>query len=701
MSTRRLNVEITGSSRGLEAALNRINAGLGRTQGQIRQTNKEMGLFQRQLMAIGTTARYALAGQFVFGVTAAIGRLAEFQTQLGRVASLAGELNEQTGRYTGPGQGFLSDVGDQAILESNKVGIAVNDIQQYMTRFFSTFSNVPQGQRMAAMTGFVDEVARLGAMLGTEAGDPQVLAGGIASLVNQIDPQIATRRPGTIGRQTNRVANLISYMLASTPNVTGRDVARDIGRIGQAAQTARMTPEQAFAVWGQAGKAGGSAGVLGRGIAQLLGSSLLHPQTKEQIKAYQAMGLPSDPNALARMGGMKVLLQMMERIAPRGARIRNRTALFNEEMTDEEAIAASGATGINRTLLYQALGRQESVRQFIALLGQDGVKGLKDYLRAQQAATKANAVRAREEEFQRQNTLTRFNQQRANLNLGLARGIQWPLEHVVAPPVGALADAVTEHRTATQVALGSLFGGLAVYKGARILKALRNRRLGGSPGQELVGGLLATESAQNVLAGAATDGTRANPFWVIIHPVSWMVGGPSGGMGPNAPTTPGTPGFFKRWAKRVPPIIPAGGLASTAAATAVAAPFVAAGYDFYRSRVGKGGALPVDWQQKIAPSESLTKLLMEKGHLSWGVTKDIENAYHKRGIGDPVAIRMTAADVHQQFTIRLVDAQGRTITVETKKGLPMKFTVAKPAPTYKGKSRAQGGAATTSQSRTP
>ena len=733
MSTRRLNVEITGSSRGLEAALNRINAGLGRTQGQIRQTNKEMGLWQRQLMAIGTTARYALAGQFVFGVTAAITRLADFQTQLGRVASLAGDLNRQTGQYTGPSQGFLQGVGDQAILESNKVGIATTDIQAYMTRFFSTFQ-VPPGTRMKEMSAFVDEVARLGAMLGTEAGDPQQLAGGIAAMVNQIP---GGRR--NIGSTTNRVANMISFMLAETPNVTGRDIGRDIGRIGQSASIANMTPEQAFAVWGLAGKAGGSAGVLGRGVAQLLGSSLLHPQTKEQVKAYGQMGLPADPNMLARMGGFQVLLQMMERVGG-NVKIRNPKALGNEELSDEDALAAAGITGLDRTTLYKALGRQESVRQFIALMGQGGVKALKDYIATQDKATKSNAVRSREEEFQKQNALTRFNQQRANLGLGLARGIQWPLENIVAPPVGALSNAVTEHRTATQVALGALFGAMAIGKGGSIFKAWRNRKAGGSPGQELVGGLLATEAASNVLAGGPTDGTRANPFWVIIHPTSWAVGQPGGGVG-GPPGVPGD-GPEKKLAKSLWDRIPGSIKAGVAGAAAAGWRGSISTGKYLGRRVGPKALI-----RGPGPIAALTALAfpeaagadIERGYGNYDLDKlypntnwrkfGMLNMLTRQGTGDPAKTRMFNP-ILQQFankeiapakaeamlermaaargfnlqtsqsqrvdmfghgvtdvTVRLVDAQGRPIKIVEKKGIPMKFALAKPAPTFKGKNR--------------
>lgn len=713
MSTnRRVNVELTGTSRGLEAALNRIDQGLGRTQSRVRQTNREMSLWERQIMAIGTTARYALAGQFVFGVTAAISRLGDFTNQLGRVASLAGTLNRGTGQYTGPSQGFLSGVGDSAILESNKVGVAVNDIQDYMTRFFSSFQ-VPPGQRMSEMRGFVDEVSQLAAMLGQEAGDPQTLAGGIASMVNQIP---GGRR--NIAGTTNRIANMISFMLAETPNVTGRDVANQIGRIGATQVQANMTPEQAFAVWGLASKAGGSQAVIARGVSQLLGSSLLHPQTPDQIKAYNSVGLPADANMLASRGGYDVLTYLLDRVGNR-VKVKNPRALLDPDATDEDALAAAGITGVDRTLLYNLFGRQESVRQFIALLSQGGTKALKDYIKVQEAATKANAVRQREEAFQRENTLTRFNQQRQNLSLGLARGIQWPLEHIVAPPVGALSNAITEHRGATQAILGTAFGALAFSRGKRLLSAFRNRKAGGSPGQEMIANALAVESAPNVLAGGPTDGTRANPFWVIVHPDSWMVGTPGGSGGPfSGPVPPIAPvpggGTLRKLARGVSKY---GGPAALVTGSLLAAwELGQAGGHVVRPNsrdLAREGLKPENmtpdqlraWNagrwvkipqpgepfaQRLQPGQDLAEVFRQRlaipPAMAELVGRNLTRELDKREF-IPVVVEVKG-DAKNDMTIRLVDSQGRTLVVEEKKGLPTKFQMAKPAPSYRGKSRA-------------
>jgi hypothetical protein len=534
-SYRRLQVDVTGSESGFTASMNRVVAGLTRVGSGLRQGGNDAGLFSKQLMAIGTTARYALAGQLVFGITGALSRLGDFKAELGTIDSLAGQIDKNQ-NFTSIGN-QLNAVGTEAILMSNKFGIAVGDVESYMQRFFSSF-DVPGGVqgRMRSMDAFVERVSELQAMMGSEAGDPQALAGGIAGLISQI--------PG--GRQdipgnTKRIANMIAYMTRVTPNITGRDISRDIGRVGATMTLANMTPEQAFSVWGVAGMAGGSASVIGRGVAQLLGSSLLHPNTPAQQRAYMMAGLPTDPTTLRQMGGMNILERMLRYVGP-NARIRNRGALSDENICDADAIRAAGVSGINLTAIYQMLGRQESVRQFVNLLGQGGVKALRAYIDHQQQAIKVDQQRQRYEAAAHQRTLLRFSQARQNLSMSLVNAADWPIEHLIADPVIGISNQMARHKTATQVGIAGALG-IAAASRLRALSAFRTggrfgragRALGilGNAQREAIGGAITAEELPAAIAGGKTDGTRANPYWVIISPLSWSVGSPGGFMSPT------------------------------------------------------------------------------------------------------------------------------------------------------------------------
>lgn len=656
MSQRRiLEFEIIGNSRGFEAAMNRVNSGLGRAGQQARGTTRELSLMDRQMMAVGTTARYALAGALVFGLAGAIQKLTEFQNQLGVVAGLAGSLNVNTGAYKAPGQTFLSDVGNEAELAANRVGIATDDVQSYMTRFYSTFTFEHPGNKKARsdMKDFVNEVTRLQALLGAEAGDPQQLAGGIAGFVNQI--------PGgknNIGKSTNRVANLISFMTAQTPNITGRDISRDIGRVGATMSQTGMTPEQVFAVWGEAGKAGGSSSVIGRGVAQMLGN-LLHPVSPNQIKAYQSIGLPTDPNSLRSMGAMNVLKRMMTSATTGPISVRDPSAFNNENIDDPTAaINAAGTKGINLNKVYGFFSRQESARQFVNLLAQGGVPALQKYIATQDKASGANAVYARETAALHQRTLARFNVARSNISLSLARGAAWPLENVVAPPLIHASNFLAGH-TKTREAADAALGLLLLRSGAKRLLKGRGSLKGGG----LAGAALTAEAAPNLLAGGIPTGARDNPLWVMIHPSSWFIGSPGGNpaMNPSMSTKAKQAGRLEQLGKKLLPFgegaAGAGGFA--AADTALAA---------------TGVGLPL-------------AVLLGAAYFGGGNKGGFKNNYFQKntvggGLGQlPPMFVNGALDV----TTKLVDAQGRTISVQTQKGVPVKNWGAKQMPTNKGK----------------
>lgn len=686
---RRVEFELVGHAGNIEAVLNQLNRGITQTQRGARTTNRELGMMDRNLMAIGTTARYAFAGGIVFGITGAIRRLTDFQNRLGEVAGLAGRLNAQTGVYQGPSNQFLERVGDEAILASNRVGVATEDIQSYMTRFFSAFDVNAMGgdQKLAQLRGFVDQVAGLQALLGPEAGDPQQLAGGIAGLVRQIDPQ-----QRNIAGTTARVSNLISLLLAQTPNITGRDISRDIGRVGATMNIANMTPEQAFAVWAVAGRAGGSASVIGRGVSQLLGSSLLHPNTPAQRQAFAQVGLPTDPTALRNMGGFQVLQRMLHAVAPHGARINRTTAnmLNSEDVTDEDAVGALAGrnTGVNLTLLYQLLGRQESVRQFVNLIGQDGVTALRRYIQLQNRATDSGAAAERIHAAVERRILQRAATAASNIPLQLIRQVRWPLEHAVAPAAIRTSDEMARHPRATQVVEATLGAALGIYGARRLLSRFRGGGITGATGAA-AGAAITAEQLSNLVGGGQADGSRDNPYWVMISPASWSIGQP-GGDPLRRPTGDPLPiprrGAAGRLLSRLAPWAVMGSLYGGAiAATAVGAFDAAA-------------LLETPGATRQRP----------QGRGRFAVNMNDDRSFADLGRPDLArpflaaleARHMRASDVQRvefngkadaDLTIRLTDAQGRTITVQEHKGVPFRFVPQEGVPTQQGRAGKRRG----------
>lgn len=665
-SYRRLQVEVAGNVGGFMAAMNQVLAGTTRVGQGFRNNARDAGLLNKQLLAIGTTARYALAGSLVFGVTGALQKLGDFRAELGVIDALAGQIDKR-GNFQSLGQ-QLEDVGSSSILMSNKFGVAVGDIEAYAQRFYSAF-NVGTGARaLKSMEAFVSRAASLQTQFGREAGDPQQLAGGLASFVNQV--------PGgkkDIAGTTRLAANLISNMLTKTPNVTGRDISRDIARVGGAMLAANMTPEQVFAVYGTAGLAGGSASVLGRGVDQLLSRSLLNPRSPKQLAAFSSMGLPTDPNMLRSMGGMAVLTQMMRSIGnPAGLRGLSRMA-GDENTSDADFTAAAGRKGIDVAKLLNAFGRIESVRQFVNILGQGGVAALEKWMKTQEKAIKIDEQKQRSGAAVDQRTLIRMREARANLGMSLVGTASWPIEHLIADPIIGLSNQAAKHKTATQVAVGGALAigaasalGRLTGRGGKLLSRLSGAQRG------LIGGALSAEAIPAALEGGAADGSRGSPLWVIIHPLSWSVGSPGGlaqpiggGYGP-----PMARGKFS-----VPPVL-MGALGPAAVATAVLALGGSGGP--VKTKRGKDGRLILD---NLNQGYSFAQRGIPE------LADPFMQAMRFAGMDNAKGLQRVefSGQANADLTIRLVDKSGKQIVVHEEKGVPIEMIPARQFPTAKGK----------------
>jgi hypothetical protein len=526
---------------------------------ELVRNQRQMGVWGSQVRAIGTTIRYALAGAIVYGVATAVSSLGEFENKLGEIDSLAARLGAD-GKLIGLGD-QLDAVGDRALQVSNKFGIAATDIQSFMTRFYSSF-DIPQSRvAMNIMSDWIEQMGRLSLI--TEGADPNVMGGGVAGFI-----QPRTRgRPGRIVPETERMIDIIAETLRLTPTIRGEDIARDIGRLGAAQTAMRMTPEQVFAVYGTAGLLGGSPAVIGRGITQLLASEILKPQTEAQREAFGQAGLPTDPGQLRRMGGWRVLMQMMRAVQTGPISFRNQQALAAEDLTDEEAIRAAGVRGINATLASNLFGRQESFRQFLNLLAVGGPKAMQDFIDNLDDATKAHRGEQRAQLVLDRRYMQQAREASRNLTLQIVRGFAGPLR-VYSQVIGRLSEEAIRHQTTTTAAVGAVGGGILT---ARVTRALARRGMfgRGTLARRMAGGravdlmelpvtaAMVAEAAPSLIEGAVGTGSRAQPVWVVLHPWSWLQpGAPSfeGGGGGGTPIIPiGGPGRVRRafqWAAR-------------------------------------------------------------------------------------------------------------------------------------------------------
>lgn len=692
----RLELRITGNASGLRSALNQGSAGLTQFASGMRRGSAEASVFQKQMLAIGTTARYALAGTLIFGITGAISRLGDFKAQLGTIEAYASDMNRR-GQLRGVGSS-INQIATDAILTSNRLGIAVTDIEDYMARFWSSF-NPPgnQNQRIAAMNQFVNTVAGLQAIMGAEAGDPQAMAGGIAGFINAI--------PGgrnNIPASTRRVSNLILQLARTTPNITGQNIAQDIGRMGAGMQMGGLTPEQVFAVWGTAAMAGGAPSVIGRGVAQLLGTSLMHPRTPAQIQTYAAAGLPTTATELRNVGGWNVLKRLMTYVAPKKATLTNPNALGDENLDAATALQQAGIKGVNLTALYNMFGRQESVRQFVNILAQGGVPALEKFVTSLKVAEKSNLEAQMEKMVVGQRFIQQFNTARQNLSMSLVSGVAPILKYGLTAPTKFLSDTAARHTTGTEIVAGSA---LALGSAAALRKLGvfgKFGRFGGVLGklggaqQMALGSAISAEELPAAISGGVADGSRGNPYWVIISPLSWSVGSPGGFMSNNPTKDPGGgSSVFSKFGK----VLPVGvGLAS---ATAVAAGMVLA------SKSATGGRTPASNRinRKLFPNLSEALNQDPTGLPGWERT--VLHMQESKTIPNKLAEALIAAwnkpvswqgreiqvkgEAKGEFIIKLVDKNGREVIEVVKKGVPITLKGLPVYPSAQGKPKSRKG----------
>jgi hypothetical protein len=726
----RVEFELVGNAGNIDAVLNRLNNGISRVGGSSRQATNEMGLWQRQMMAMSTTARYALAGGVVFGVTAAVGALSQFERGWGQVMALMSGIDTRRGFQQASTD--ISALTSYALQASNSLATASDQVQSVIQQAYSAFQ-IPQGQRgIQQVEKFTDAVVKLGAV--AESTDLNQLSQGVIGFSM------------SMGRGLQDVPRFAS-MLSQVSRISlfrGSELSQFIGQIGAGGVTARMKPAEVLALLTAVSLGGGSQAMAARGVSQLTGRSLLFPQTPGQKNAYGQAGLPTDPATLVQMGGANVLLRLFNAVhAAGGLGISGAGRAMTDEqiasLGDNASAASLGISGRGTALARNFFGRIESFRAFTLayqILAQDARQhhySLNDAFKrfVTQINNAGKSTKTLDDQFKAflsQSQLSQASIAIHNMTMGLVRNVD-PLLHPLARGVTGVSNLSLRHPHVVGALEGALFAGLGARTigkfvpggSARLLRLFGRGTSGVASGA--AGAALAGEAATNLLSGGATDGTRANPFWVIIHPASWYAGSPGGFGGPVNSPIPGGPG---RLPNRMPRV-PFGPVGATAAALSG---LLLEGYGIQRfvsGAMNKGAPTPlVDaflrnatvardspfakrypglrnlFQQYADSNGGMTPQMLEArlagnpaalGFAGWRrVQTRAERMaaqravqYVSREAGDQAGAFAVDGNLSGEFTVHLVDKQGNEIGVQLQKGVPVKLWGARAVPQHRGK----------------
>ena len=513
---RRINFIFGAQGGQVIATLNRIRSGLITTGDAASRSNRNLGMFNRTLYAIGTTMRYAFAGSVVYGIASTVTALRDYNQVLANIATTA----ESGGRPLGISQ--LQGIGDALRDISAETAVPLNDLGDSVRNIYSSL----QGITTEDATEFAQLFAQGASVAETSAYD---FGNAIISMKNAFN--LSNDDMMMIAGQFQRV-------VMRSIGMTGDEWARQSGRIVAGAQAANISLDEMNTLMVLMTQQGGTAATNVRHLAQLL--SRMRTPTQESLPLWAAMGLSPDQMSAGNMGGIDVLNRIREYITQRFGK----DAFSVSKFVDDESLAEAttpeqlGISGRAAQFIYELTGRMESARALAILLQQmPGGPNQRtnpgfDAFNAEMRDTADNIKEVNERVQERQNIL---HMQRAALAIknykiefvkqfeGIIRTIDRGIQKFSAWEDAPLVGAIT---------LGSI--------GALVLALSGGKAVG-----KLFKGVGAAGIAAGGLAeGAAPTGTFSNPVWVMVHPFS-----PGGFGGVPLPGGPGKK--IRGWVKRL------------------------------------------------------------------------------------------------------------------------------------------------------
>src|SRR5262245_43462401 len=133
------------------ATMRQMAAGTRQWSGQIGEASRMSDRLNNQWRAIGTTIRYALAGQAVFGLTRMIGQLKDVQVQLGLISAIG--TNPQ-GRPFSTQE--VTQMGNELQNAAANSMTGINQMNDAAVNFLSTVQNV----RRQDIPGILEDIAK-------------------------------------------------------------------------------------------------------------------------------------------------------------------------------------------------------------------------------------------------------------------------------------------------------------------------------------------------------------------------------------------------------------------------------------------------------------------------------------------------------------------------------------------------------------
>lgn len=532
----RINIVWTSHGGQVLATMGQIQSGMRQVGGTSLREGRNLGYFNRQMQAIGTTMRYFFAGGAIFGTMNAFRQWAEFQSKLGDIAAISPNLNRSQ----------ITEIGNTLLQQSTAMATPVQELEESARNIQSTLQDLDPSQ----ITRFTELFSKGALVAETDAYN---FGNAIMGMRNAFDLGLG---------DMERVADEFFQVISLSAGMTGDEWAQFSGRVVAGAGIAGASLEQMNALMVIMTRQGATAATNVRHLAQFL-QQLRNP-TQESLPFWEDIGL--DEETLRTAPFQTILDTLMKAVKDRGGLRQLDTNEINAMEQDLEFMPKDAGGG--ESLLMDLFGRMESRRAALVVLSQmlnpdrgSGFKteqGLKSYDELltifDQSTNKAENLNAAVERALDRKRVQQFGIAMRNMFTEALN----PAERQIA---GA-ASWLTEHADPrlVQGAAAAMLGYGAFKVGQGGMKGLKGmgRFLRGAGGVGF--------AAESLAGTMPPQGSFASPFWVIIHPLSNIPGGGlgKGGRG-GAPVVGPMGGGGGPAGRRLPPI-PVTGLATVASA---------------------------------------------------------------------------------------------------------------------------------------
>jgi hypothetical protein len=504
---------------GLIAQLGSYAQGFGTIYNRISDNSRMSDRLNSQWRAFGTTIRYAIAGQALFGLTRMLSSLKDINVQLAEMAALTtpgtGGSSFSSAQVTRLGQSLQRTAIDTLTPLSQVNDAAIN--------FLSTVQQVQPGNALADMLTQIGQAA-------TIAQTP------ILDLTQAVTTQqIAFGRPvnkQTIGQATRMWQELI-LQAPGGPSASST-IAQAMPSLASMFQLGRgkdvppnVAQAQMYGLTLGALRTGMPASTAMRGLTYLL-QSIAQPTGKAR-GALAGIGIT--PQFIEQHGINAALMKLLQTVTHTGntkalAQIPDDTL----DTMDQTGANLPGIPASEMIKLRTMIPRIHGIRAAIILASQlrhqgsvmsvgEDIQTMLDVQNENSSQTKALATAW--QNYRKRARLQEASNAINTMSLQVAQTFEPILGFVAQHAVTPLAGAMQHHRTATKIGVGAAALGIG---------GLMFRRLLGFGGGNRIAQI---EAAQAAISGSSVlGGSPQNPLYVIVV-------GQLFSSGPKLPTTPG------------------------------------------------------------------------------------------------------------------------------------------------------------------